>query len=268
MKIIWITEMLYFILVKVEMILKVYVDKPMTKCMMSRGNLALKNNYNQDVFARLIRGHISEDGKPGRFYTFDGLYKVIKYWAEKGTTKFTVKYCKGHVPNRIAELHRFVCQVEDKKNRTSIGERCKHREVFLDLMPMTYRIAILITATNLIDPPLAPKERTCNNTRICGCAKLNGVDFPYVSRDGGRLFVPKSIVYECGCGDGCAKKSSERGIKYRLEVFHTTSKGWGVRSWDFIPSGGLVVEILRRGKVKHEHDKRTGPIKVDSNLYS
>ncbi|XP_026388845.1 histone-lysine N-methyltransferase, H3 lysine-9 specific SUVH4-like isoform X2 [Papaver somniferum] len=60
--------------------------------------------------------------------------QVIKYWADRGASKFTifkfclkqlqgqpplttkqVQYCKAHVPNRIAELHGLVCQVEDKK---------------------------------------------------------------------------------------------------------------------------------------------------------
>ncbi|XP_026388848.1 histone-lysine N-methyltransferase, H3 lysine-9 specific SUVH4-like isoform X5 [Papaver somniferum] len=71
--------------------------------------------------------------------SFVGIYHkmgnlVIKYWADRGASKFTifkfclkqlqgqpplttkqVQYCKAHVPNRIAELHGLVCQVEDKK---------------------------------------------------------------------------------------------------------------------------------------------------------
>ncbi|KAI3973744.1 hypothetical protein MKX01_031164 [Papaver californicum] len=232
---------------------------------MARGNLALKNNYEQDVSVRLIRGHTSEEGKPGKTYTYDGLYKVVlgrercfqiycfKFHLKRleGQPPLTTKqvtYCKGHVPERLAKLHGLVC------NDISGGEE-----------------AIPIPATNLIDPPLAPKgnldvvdefsemhagfkycksmklaknvklpvrasgcgcEGTCTNPKICHCAKLNGVDFQYVSRDGGRLVMPKSIVYECGplcgCGDGCANKSSQRGIKYLLEVFRTPNKGWAV----------------------------------------
>ncbi|KAI3991515.1 hypothetical protein MKX01_017134 [Papaver californicum] len=214
---------------------------------MARGNLALKKNYEQEVSVRLIRGHTSEDWKPGRTYTYDGLYKVIEYWAEKGASKFTV--FKFHL-NRI----------EGQPPLTT-------KQVWLVCHDISGgQEAIPIPATNLIDPPLfafcikkiinllnivdeflkmhagfkycksmelaknvklpvrasgCRCEGTCTNPRICDCAKLNGVDFPYVSRDGCRLVVPKSIVHECGplcgCGDDCANKSSKRGIKYRLE---------------------------------------------------
>ncbi|KAL6957474.1 hypothetical protein U1Q18_045623 [Sarracenia purpurea var. burkii] len=60
------------------------------------------------------------------------------------------------------------------------------------------------------------------------------------------LIEPKAVVFECGpncgCGPGCVNRTSQRGLRYRLEVFRTPKKGWGVRSWDFIPSGAPVCE--------------------------
>ena len=38
-----------------------------------------------------------------------------------------------------------------------------------------------------------------------------------------------------------------QGLQYRLEVFMTPKKGWGVRSWDTIPHGAYVVEYT--GKI-------------------
>lgn len=35
----------------------------------------------------------------------------------------------------------------------------------------------------------------------------------------------------------------QAGIRYRLEVFRTAHKGWGVRSWDRIPAGAFVCEF-------------------------
>ncbi|MCL7051064.1 hypothetical protein MKW94_017789 [Papaver nudicaule] len=59
---------------------------------MERGNLALQNNIGQDVPVRVIRGHKSKssDGKPGMTYTYDGLYKVVNSWPEKGASGFNV----------------------------------------------------------------------------------------------------------------------------------------------------------------------------------
>ena len=37
-----------------------------------------------------------------------------------------------------------------------------------------------------------------------------------------RLIEPRAIVFECGpncgCGPGCVNRTSQRGLKYRLEV--------------------------------------------------
>ncbi|XP_050372327.1 histone-lysine N-methyltransferase, H3 lysine-9 specific SUVH4-like [Argentina anserina] len=131
---------------------------------------------------------------------------------------------------------------------------------------------ICIPVTNEVDvPPVAPEEFEylssirvaknlvipasadgCNckgkcNARTCSCAILNGYDFPYVAKTGGgRLFEPKAVVFECGpncgCGPKCLNRTSQQGLKYKLEVYKTPDKGWAVRSWDLIPSGGYVCE--------------------------
>ncbi|XP_022928432.1 histone-lysine N-methyltransferase, H3 lysine-9 specific SUVH4-like isoform X3 [Cucurbita moschata] len=193
---------------------------------------------------------------------------VIQYWAEKGISGFTVfkfrlrriegqsllttnqvQFVYGRVPKSVSEIRGLVCE-----DITGSQED------------------IPIPATNLVDdPPVAPTGFTycksikvghgvklpsnangcdcsgsCISSRTCSCAKLNGLDFPYVHRDGGRLIEAKDVVYECGpncgCGPGCVNRTSQRGIKYRLEVFRTPKKGWAVRSWDFIPSGAPVCE--------------------------
>ncbi|XP_022989602.1 histone-lysine N-methyltransferase, H3 lysine-9 specific SUVH4-like isoform X3 [Cucurbita maxima] len=193
---------------------------------------------------------------------------VIQYWAEKGISGFTVfkfrlrriegqsllttnqvQFVYGRVPKSVSEIRGLVCE-----DITGSQED------------------IPIPATNLVDDqPVAPTGFTycksikvghgvklpsnangcdcrgsCISSRTCSCAKLNGLDFPYVHRDGGRLIEAKDVVYECGpncgCGPGCVNRTSQRGIKYRLEVFRTPKKGWAVRSWDFIPSGAPVCE--------------------------
>ncbi|XP_030539455.2 histone-lysine N-methyltransferase, H3 lysine-9 specific SUVH4 [Rhodamnia argentea] len=237
---------------------------------LERGNLALKNCIDQNVPVRVIRGHESRTSYCGKVYTYDGLYKVVTYWAEKGISGYTVfkfrlrrmpgqpmlttnqvQFVYGRVPNSVSEIRGLVC-----KDITG-GEE-----------------AIPIPATNLVDdPPVPPSGFTyiktiqvskniilpaastgckcrggCIDPRICLCATLNGSDFPYVQRDGGRLIEAKDVVYECGpncgCGPDCVNRVSQRGIKYRLEVFRAPRKGWAVRSWDFIPSGAPVCEYI------------------------
>lgn len=140
---------------------------------------------------------------------------------------------------------------------------------------------ICIPVTNVVDVPPVPPEgfrylktievakdlvipasaEGCNckgkcNSKTCSCARLNGSDFPYVVKaGGGRLVEPKAVVFECGpkcgCGPKCLNRTSQEGLKYRLEVYKTPNKGWAVRSWDFIPSGAYVCEytgVLMKNK--------------------
>ncbi|WRX21711.1 SET domain - like 10 [Theobroma cacao] len=237
---------------------------------MERGNLALKNCVDQGVPVRVVRGHESASSYSGKIYTYDGLYKVVKYWAEKGISGFTVfkyrlrrlegqptlttsqvQFTYGRVPKCPSEIRGLVC--ED----LSGGQE-----------------DVPIPATNLVDdPPVAPTGFTycksmkvarniklpsnaagcdckgvCWDPKACACARLNGSDFPYVHRDGGRLIEAKHIVFECGpkcrCNANCVNRTSQRGLKYRLEVFRTPKKGWAVRSWDFIPAGAPVCEYI------------------------
>ncbi|KAM1014836.1 hypothetical protein ACFX14_044774 [Malus domestica] len=245
---------------------------------LERGNLALKNCVDQCVPVRVVRGHDCKSSYVGKVYTYDGLYKVVQYWAEKGLSGFTVfkyrlrriegqpvlttnqvQFINGRVPQSVAEIRGLVC--ED----ISGGQE-----------------DVPIPATNLVDdPPVAPTGFTycksiqvaqnvklptdatgcnckgsCTDPKTCACTMLNGDDFPYVQRDGGRLIEAKDVVFECGpkcgCGLSCINRTSQRGLKYRFEVFRTPMKGWAVRSWDFIPSGAPVCEYI--GVIRRTED--------------
>ncbi|XP_061348709.1 histone-lysine N-methyltransferase, H3 lysine-9 specific SUVH4-like [Gastrolobium bilobum] len=54
------------------------------------GNLALTNCVEQLVPVRVVRGHESSSSYSGKVYTYDGLYKVVNYWPEKGISGFIV----------------------------------------------------------------------------------------------------------------------------------------------------------------------------------
>ncbi|CAA6659737.1 unnamed protein product [Spirodela intermedia] len=229
---------------------------------MERGNLALKNSMLHDVPVRVVRGHESASSYCGKVYTYDGLYKVHKYWAEKGVSGFTVfkyqlKRLKGQ-PALTTNQVIWSVMPESKYPRQS-------RKTGQENFP--------IPATNIVDDACFPPPGKCSyrysksiqvakglklprnahgckckgdciNPRLCACARFNGLDFPYVRRN---------VVFECGpscsCQPGCANRISQQGLKYHLEVFRTLDKGWAVRSWDTIPSGAPVCEytgIIRR----------------------
>ncbi|KAJ4813760.1 hypothetical protein LUZ62_026326 [Rhynchospora pubera] len=250
---------------------------------LERGNLALKNNFETKVPVRVIRGHKAQNSYTGKIYTYDGLYMVIDCWPEEGLRKFIVYKYK-------------LKRLEGQKQLTTSQVRFIRQDVpqsTADLRGMVSRDIsngqekIPIPASNTVDDPPCPpsgfvysKELRisseikmpknevgckchgdCSNSRDCPCAKFNGNDFAYVRLDGGRLVEAKSIVFECGagckCGPGCINRTSQQGMRYRLEVFKTPSKGWAVRSWDTIPAGAPVCEyvgILKRSdEVESNH---------------
>ncbi|CAB1184504.1 unnamed protein product [Spirodela intermedia] len=242
---------------------------------MERGNLALKNSMLHDVPVRVVRGHESASSYCGKVYTYDGLYKVHKYWAEKGVSGFTVfkyqlKRLKGQPALTTNQVPFIRAQVRQSISMIR-GLVCEDISGGQENFP--------IPATNIVDDACFPPpgyrycksiqvakglklprnahgckcKGDCINPRLCACARFNGLDFPYVRRNGGRLIEAKAVVFECGpscsCQPGCANRISQQGLKYHLEVFRTLDKGWAVRSWDTIPSGAPVCEytgIIRR----------------------
>ena len=51
-----------------------------------------------------------------------------------------------------------------------------------------------------------------------------------------------------------------QGCQWRLEVFKTRGRGWGVRSWDQIPYGAFVAAF--HGQIRHAHEHH-GPLGLD-----
>ncbi|KAL4655991.1 histone-lysine N-methyltransferase SETMAR [Arapaima gigas] len=46
----------------------------------------------------------------------------------------------------------------------------------------------------------------------------------------------------CGCGETCINRVVQQGLRFRLSVFSTQNKGWGVRALEPIPCGTFVCE--------------------------
>ncbi|KAL5552593.1 hypothetical protein UlMin_039994 [Ulmus minor] len=247
---------------------------------MACGNLALKNNMEHGIPVRVVRGHKCTNSYSKKVYTYDGLYQVVDNWAEKGVAGFTVfKYRLKRLPGQpqlvtnqvlfsrlrgskaLSEISGLVCRDICKGQETI----CIPATNVVDNPPVapdgfTYIKSVKV-ASNVKIPPSAPGckcKGKCNNPQTCACAQRNGDDFPYVSQDGGRLIEAKDVVFECGpncgCGPECVNRTSQRGLKYRLEVFRTPAKGWGVRSWDYIPSGAPVCEYVGVLKKSDELD--------------
>lgn len=235
---------------------------------LKRGNLALKNNMEQDIPVRLVRGHKTKKSYTGKVYTYDGLYKVKDFWAEKGISGFTVykfrlkrveaqpilttnqvHFVSGQaVPTNISELKGLVCaDISNGLESTPIPASNVHNP---PLAPNGFRYTATIEVRKGVRTPPPAKGCSCKGECVdpykCSCAILNKKRFPYVLKNGGRLVEPMDVVYECGpqcgCDNSCSNRVTQKGMQYRLEVFRTANKGWGVRSWDTIPAGAPVCQ--------------------------
>ncbi|KAE9600328.1 putative histone-lysine N-methyltransferase chromatin remodeling SET family [Lupinus albus] len=77
-----------------------------------------------------------------------------------------------------------------------------------------------------------------------------------------RLKEARDVVFECGpecgCGPDCGNRVSQKGIKYKLQVFCTPNKGWAVRTLETIPAGAPVCEYIGVLRRSDEVDNDTG----------
>lgn len=245
---------------------------------MNPANQALVNSYEQGLPIRVVRGHQLSKGQksksyqPPKVYTYNGLYKITDYNLCGGQSgfsvyKFTLVRIEGQSPLETEKV-----QFLGKKDP---AEEMLKGIVSCDISNGRERLPI--PASNVIDDPAVPPppfdyltenrlgedvarpspgpgcscEGLCVNSETCACARLNSLSkpsFPYTTDKvgAGLLVIPSDVVYECGpnckCSRECANRASQRMVRYRLQVFRTKDKGWGVKTWDYIPAGAPVCE--------------------------
>ncbi|XP_065832306.1 histone-lysine N-methyltransferase EHMT2-like [Oscarella lobularis] len=87
-------------------------------------------------------------------------------------------------------------------------------------------------------------ERGCNCARSSKRRRLWFDSEGKINADIKKFKNP--IVFECNlkcsCSSQCPNRVVQKGLKYRLELFRTLSKGWGVRAKENIPMGSMICE--------------------------
>ncbi|KAH7422464.1 hypothetical protein KP509_12G010000 [Ceratopteris richardii] len=236
---------------------------------MERGNLALENSMKWDVPIRVIRGIKDASSPTNRIYIYDGLYKVEQCWLEKGKLgfaefKFRLQRLSEQptLGSSLMKLSRMTDSME-RKGLCMADISCGK-----DVKP----ISVVNTEDDMLIPPYfeysTSLDVSCAGTmhsyrfsqgcncvdqcvadQSCSCFSQNGNEFAYLHS--GQLVKERSMIYECGttckCSASCWNRSTQRAPIFRLDVFKTKEKGWGLRSLDPIPAGSLICEYT--GKV-------------------
>lgn len=226
-----------------------------------RGNLALKNSMDEKTPVRVIRGHQSLEGKTTTF-TYDGLFIVSKFWQEKVQNGEWVY---------MFQLNRMQGQPKLKVNKLGRYGKSKdlyYRTLIDDISYGNEKISIPVVndidnskppAFNYITKMVYPKLKKSANARGCrcidGCSDLvrcscvvkNDGMVPF-NENGALIKAKDTIVYECGpsckCPPSCMNRVSQHGLRIQLEVFKTETRGWGIRSRNFISSGSFICEYV------------------------
>ncbi|KAK3022571.1 hypothetical protein RJ639_047549 [Escallonia herrerae] len=240
-------------------------DKEVADQKLERGNLALERSLHHANAVRVIRGMKDTINQTAKVYVYDGLYTIRESWTEKGKSGCNIfKYKLVRLPGQTSAFAIWQSLRKWKEGLTS-----RTGLVLPDLTSGAESIPVSLV--NEVDDEKGPAYFTyfpglkysksfkllqpslgCNCHKAClpgdlncSCIRQNGGDFPYTAN--GVLVSRTPLVHECGptcpCFPNCKNRVSQTGLKLRMEVFKTTSRGWGLRSWDPIRAGSFICEF-------------------------
>ncbi|KAL9671272.1 hypothetical protein QQ045_008840 [Rhodiola kirilowii] len=253
-------------------------DKKAEDQKLERGNLALKNSIAAKNPVRVIRGH-DHKASGGRArtvktYTYDGLYLVTKYWQEPGPNgnlvyKFRLERIPGQPElawnmiknSKRSNIRHGVC-VQDISEGKELVPICAVNTIDDEKPPSFKYITSMLYPEWCRPLPLRGCNcvAECSDSASCSCAVRNHGEIPF--NNNGSIVEVKPLVYECGpsckCPPSCSNRVSQLGIRFQLEIFKTESRGWGVRSLNYIPSGSFICEYLGELLEDKEAEQRIG----------
>ncbi|KAK4363508.1 hypothetical protein RND71_018749 [Anisodus tanguticus] len=278
---------------------KVYGNARVEDQKLERGNLALKNSMDLGYPVRVICGRQRVNGEKSYIrYIYDGLYTVTNCWQERGPTgKYVFKFelkrnlgqlkLTGELVSRPANLGKVNHFLKNVNKATKSVMQVVHSEFVVDYDLSQGKEKILIPAVNAIDDERPPPftyitsmqypdwyhvsrpqgcscTSGCSDSEQCFCASRNGGEIPFNTR--GSITRARTLVYECGpsckCPPSCKNRVSQRGPRYHLEVFKTESRGWGLRSRDYISMGSFICEYV--GELLDEKEAEN---RIDNDEY-
>ncbi|CAJ2638680.1 histone-lysine N-methyltransferase H3 lysine-9 specific SUVH1-like protein [Trifolium pratense] len=241
-------------------------DKHVSDQKLHRGNLALDRSSRTHNEIRVIRGIKDAVNPNSKIYVYDGLYKIQDSWVEKAKGGGSLlKYKLIRVPGQPSAF-----AVWNSVQKWKSGVPARTGLILADLSSGAESIPVsLVNEVDNVKSPAFftyfhslrhPKSFSlmqpshgcsCNAKKACtpgdldcSCIRRNEGDFPYISNS--VLVSRKPLVHECGptcqCFPNCKNRVSQTGLKLQMEVFKTSNKGWGLRSWDPIRAGAFICE--------------------------
>ncbi|KAG2383813.1 Histone-lysine N-methyltransferase family member SUVH9 histone H3-K9 methyltransferase [Vigna angularis] len=254
------------------------------------GNLALERSMHYGVEVRVIRGMRYEGSASasGKVYVYDGVYKITQCLFDKGRSgfgvyKFRLSRVEGQAKMGSAilkearsirrnemESNTVRCLSADMSNKKENVPVRLFNDIDDDRDPLNYEYLARTSFPQFVFHQ-SGNVTGCDCVNGCGdgcfCAMKNGGDFPYTLQ--GHLVKGKPLIFECGpfcsCPSQCRNRVSQKGLKYRLEVFRSLQTSWGVRSLDLIQAGTFICEFS--GVVLTREQAQLFAMNGDSSIY-
>jgi len=257
---------------------------------LTRGNLALKNSLEARKPVRVIRGFKRSSES---LYIYCGVYLVKDYWQKRGkfgklVFRFSFERILGQPKLTLEEFSKLrksksqkniSCVNDISQGKKKIPSRAANANISCvnDISQGKEKLPIrVVNAKDVERPPffhyianiIYPKFYKlftpigcdcvdgCLDSNKCFCAMRNGGEISYDSK--GLIVKKKSLVYECGpsckCSSSCMNRVSQLDGRFKLEIFKTELKGWGVRTLSYIPSGSFICEYI--GEILHDEEAK------------
>ncbi|KAL8049969.1 hypothetical protein ABFX02_06G053400 [Erythranthe guttata] len=246
---------------------------------LEKGNLALVNSMEAGYPIRVTyKKKCTRDHERNYVYVYDGLYTVNRYWQERDQKgklvfKFELQRMAGQPrpyrstnKSRKSKMFTEVCVLDDvSRGREKMPIRAMNG-VDTERPPLfTYETVIEYPNWyRLTNPVGCDCIDGCSDSEPCSCVLKNGGEIPF--NENGDIIRAKPRVHECGplckCPPSCMNRVSQNGLRYKLEIFKTKSRGWGVRSRSYISSGSFICEYV--GKLLRDKEAET---RVDRDEY-
>ncbi|GAB2221457.1 hypothetical protein Droror1_Dr00012636 [Drosera rotundifolia] len=253
------------------------------------GNLALERSMHYGIEIRVFRGFKYEGSLTTKVYVYDGLYRVIESWFDVGKSGFGVyKYMLNRIegqPEMGSTVMRFAATLRTRPLQvrpsgylnldiSAKKERCPvflFNDIDTDYEPLYYEYLPRSIFPAFIYHA-AGGNVGCECLSQCGgssciCAQKNGGDIAYDSS--GFLVRGKPLIFECGancrCPPNCRNRVSQKGLRYKMEVFRSMETGWGVRTLNLIHAGAFICEYA--GVVLTKEQAQICSMSGDSLIY-
>uniref|UniRef100_A0A0E0KD13 SET domain-containing protein n=1 Tax=Oryza punctata TaxID=4537 RepID=A0A0E0KD13_ORYPU len=232
---------------------------------LERGNYSLNQSFIRRNHIRVIRSEpnpLFRLGSKEKIYIYDGLYKIEEKYRQTRKSRSNLKFKLVREPglpdgivvwkNARKWRENPSCRdhviVSDMSNGAEMVRVCVVNNIDNEDAPnnFTYSTKLdngnhMVSANKMCD---CKCTSSCLGEDDCSCLKTNGSYLPYSSS--GILVCRKTMIYECNdscaCTIYCSNRVVQRGPYLHFEVFKTMDRGWGLRSWDPIPTGAFVCE--------------------------